>query len=142
MAETAERMRRKLEAAFSPTRLEIVDDYVVSISGADDSGPTFDADLLASYLAAFEERAAYATSHIGWGMNHRARWDTLPLYDKSQINGTEYRAFAGNVVYSTGANETAGRHTLGHFDLPMKGCTVSLDGTPVVVDGVLQGELA
>jgi len=26
MAETAERMRRKLEAAFSPTRLEIVDD--------------------------------------------------------------------------------------------------------------------
>ncbi len=130
------------EYVRSPIRLEIVDDYVVSISGADDSGPTFDADLLASYLAAFEERAAYATSHIGWGMNHRARWDTLPLYDKSQINGTEYRAFAGNVVYSTGANETASRFCRGHLDLPLRGCTVTLDDTPVVIDGVLIPDLA
>ena len=31
---------------------------------------------------------------------------------------TEQRAFAGNFLYSTGANEVAGRHTLGHYDLP------------------------
>jgi 2,5-dihydroxypyridine 5,6-dioxygenase len=75
-------------------------------------------------------------------MNPGARWDTLPLYDRSQTNGTEQRAFAGNFLYSTGANEHAGRHTLGHFDLPMRNHTVELDGEPVVIDGVLQGDLA
>jgi len=66
----------------------------------------------------------------------------MVMYDKTQTNGTELRAFGGNFLYSTGANEVAGRHTLGHFDLPMAGCTVALDGEAVVVDGALQGDLA
>ncbi|MGH2374950.1 MAG: peptidase M29, partial [bacterium] len=32
----------------------------------------------------------------------------------------------------------AGRYTQGHFDLPMRGCDVDLDGTLVVKAGVLQ----
>ena len=64
------------------------------------------------------------------------------MYDKRDCNGTEQRAFAGNFLYSTGANEVAGRHTLGHYDLPLRHCTVTLDGKPVVADGVLQGDLA
>jgi 2,5-dihydroxypyridine 5,6-dioxygenase len=31
----------------------------------------------------------------------------------------------------------AGRHTLGHFDLPLRGCTVALDGVAVVDAGRL-----
>jgi 2,5-dihydroxypyridine 5,6-dioxygenase len=58
------------------------------------------------------------------------------------VNGTELRAFAGNVLYSTGANEVAGRFTRGHFDLPLRGCTVRLDDEAVVVEGVLQPPLA
>ena len=38
------------------------------------------------------------------------------------------RAVASNFLFSTGANENAGRYTAGHFDLPMRGCTVALDG--------------
>ena len=53
------------------------------------------------------------------------------------MNGTEQRAFAGNFLYSTGANEVAGRHTLGHFDLPLRRCTVALDGVVVVREGKL-----
>jgi 2,5-dihydroxypyridine 5,6-dioxygenase len=75
-------------------------------------------------------------------MNPAARWDALALYDKAQVNGTELRAFAGNFLYSTGANEVAGRFTEGHFDLPMRNCTVTLDDDPVVIEGVLQGDLA
>ena len=75
-------------------------------------------------------------------MNRAARWDYLELYDKAQINGTEARAFAGNFLFSTGANENAGRYTAGHFDLPMRGCTVALDGRVVVDAGALQGDLA
>ena len=121
----------------SPVRLEIADDYITDISG-----DGLDARLMASYFEAWGDREAYAVSHVGWGMNPAARWDALTMYDKSQVNGTELRAFAGNFLYSTGANEVAGRHTLGHFDLPMRGCTVALDGEPVVVDGALQGDLA
>ena len=117
--------------------LTIEDDHIVDIGG-----DSVDADLFRSYLGAFGDREAYAVSHLGWGMNPAARWDALALYDKAQVNGTELRAFAGNFLYSTGANEVAGRFTDGHFDLPMRGCTVALDDEPVVIDGVLQGDLA
>jgi 2,5-dihydroxypyridine 5,6-dioxygenase len=65
----------------------------------------------------------------------------MTMYDRSDFNGTELRAFAGNFLYSTGANEVAGRHTLGHFDLPLRNCTVRLDDETVVAEGRLQGEL-
>ncbi|AKJ70240.1 M29 family peptidase [Pandoraea thiooxydans] len=117
--------------------LSIRDDYVTDIDGHG-----LDADLMREYFAAWGERDAYAVSHVGWGMNPRARWESLACYDKRDCNGTEQRAFAGNFLYSTGANEVAGRHTLGHFDLPLRHCTVALDDEVIVRDGVLQGDLA
>jgi 2,5-dihydroxypyridine 5,6-dioxygenase len=75
-------------------------------------------------------------------MNPAARWEALAFYDKADTNGTELRAFAGNFLYSTGANETAGRHALGHFDLPMRNCTITLDGETIVEAGKLLGTLA
>jgi 2,5-dihydroxypyridine 5,6-dioxygenase len=116
----------------SPVRLHIASDYVTRIEGE-----SLDAELMREYYAAWGERDAYAVSHVGWGMNERARWDALVMYDRADVNGTEQRAFAGNFLYSTGANEVAGRHTLGHFDLPFRHCTVELDGKAVVRDGKL-----
>jgi 2,5-dihydroxypyridine 5,6-dioxygenase len=121
----------------TPIRLSIENDYVTKIAG-----DGLDAELMRSYFAAWGDREAYAVSHAGWGMNPRARWEAMTMYDKRDFNGTELRAFAGNFLYSTGANETAGRHTLGHFDLPMRGCTVRLDDRVIVDQGALQGELA
>jgi 2,5-dihydroxypyridine 5,6-dioxygenase len=121
----------------SPIDLTIRDDYVVDIAGAG-----VDAELMRSYFAAWGDKDAYAVSHVGWGMNPGARWDAMTMYDRNDFNGTELRAFAGNFLYSTGANEVARRRTAGHFDLPLRRCTVRLDDTPVVVDGVLQGDLA
>ena len=112
--------------------LRIANDHVDAIEGA-----SVDADLMRGYLQAWGDRAAYAVSHVGWGLNRRARWDAMAFYDKADFNGTELRAFAGSFLYSTGANEVAGRHTQGHFDLPMRGCTITLDGVAVVQDGVL-----
>ena len=121
----------------SPVRLAIEQDYVTRIEG-----DGLDAELMRSYIAAWGDREAYATSHVGWGMNPRARWEALAMYDRRDTNGTELRAFAGNFLYSTGANETAGRHTLGHFDLPVRHATIALDGVTVVERGVLQPPLA
>jgi 2,5-dihydroxypyridine 5,6-dioxygenase len=116
----------------TPIRLSIERDYVTAIDG-----DGLDAELMRSYIAAWEERDAYAVSHVGWGMNPRARWDALALYDKADLNGTELRAFAGNFLYSTGANETAGRFTRGHFDLPLRNCTIALDNELIVERGRL-----
>ena len=121
----------------SPIAFQIEDDFVKKIEG-----DNLDADLFREYLAAWDDPIAYGLSHVGWGMNPRARWEAMALYDKRDVQGTEFRAWAGNFLWSTGSNQYANRFTLGHFDLPMRGCTISLDNKPVVINGVLQGELA
>ncbi|MFC4520208.1 peptidase M29 [Cupriavidus pinatubonensis] len=121
----------------SPVTLRIENDFVTAIEGQG-----LDAELMRSYYASWNDRDAYAISHVGWGMAPKARWDSLVMYDKRDTNGTELRAFAGNFLISTGANPAAGRFTSCHFDFPMRNCTVSLDGREVVRQGVLQAELA
>jgi 2,5-dihydroxypyridine 5,6-dioxygenase len=121
--------KRYLESRVT---LRIERDYVRAIEGQGT-----DAELMRRYFAAWDDPAVYATSHVGWGMNPRARYEALAMYDQRETNGTELRAFAGNFLYSTGANEFAGRFAEGHFDLPLRGCTITLDGAPVVEAGEL-----
>lgn len=116
----------------SAVGLTLRDDFVVEIDGFGT-----DAALMRDYFASFGEVDAYATSHVGWGFNPGARYEALTMYDKRDTNCTELRAVAGNFLYSTGANEFAGRFTRGHFDLPMMGCDIALDGHLVVHGGVL-----
>jgi 2,5-dihydroxypyridine 5,6-dioxygenase len=115
-----------------PVALTIEADYVTRIEGEGTDG-----ELMRRYFAAWGEREAYATSHVGWGLNPAARYEALAMYDRRDTNGTEIRAYAGNFLYSTGANEFAGRFTRGHFDLPVRGTTIRLDGVAVVEDGRL-----
>ena len=125
--------KRYIEQAVT---LTIEADYITRIEGAG-----VDAQLMREYWAAWEQRdghrACYAVSHVGYGLNPAARFDSMAMFDKRDFNGTELRAAAGSFLYSTGANETAGRYTLGHFDLPMKHCTVLLDEQTVVQEGRL-----
>jgi 2,5-dihydroxypyridine 5,6-dioxygenase len=113
-----------------PVALTIENDYVTAIDGEGT-----DAELMRRYFAAWGDRQAYATSHVGWGLNERARYEALAMYGRNDTNGTEVRAFAGNFLYSTGANEFANRFTQGHFDLPVRNCTIRLDGAVVVNEG-------
>jgi len=119
-------------------RLRIKDGYIREIEGG------FDAEVLREYMGEFNDPEAYAVSHLGWGLNPRARWSRLALLDKHQTNGNDGRAFAGNFMFSTGPNTDAGgrRDTLCHLDIPMRKCSVSLDGVPMTVDGkvVAQGQ--
>ena len=115
-----------------PVVLTIVDDFVTEIAG-----DGTDAELMRRYLEVWGDRNAYAVSHVGWGMNEAARYEAMTFYDKRDFNGTEVRAYAGNFLFSTGANEFAGRFTEGHFDLPVRGCTIALDGKVVVDQGSL-----
>lgn len=115
----------------------VENDFVTRIDG-----DGIDALHFREYMQAWDDPNAYGFSHVGWGMNPGARWVSAAMYDKRDMQAVEFRALAGSFLWSTGANQYAGRYTLGHFDLPMRNCTITLDGTVVVKDGVLQGELA
>ncbi|MGB1250341.1 MAG: peptidase M29 [Candidatus Promineifilaceae bacterium] len=112
--------------------LTIENDYITHIEG---SGTDY--ELFTRYLAAWNDPLAYATSHVGWGLNPNARYESLTMYDKRDFNGTETRCYAGNFLFSTGANEFAGRFTEGHFDIPVRNCTITLDGKVAVDAGKL-----
>lgn len=116
----------------STVALTIDNDRVVAVEGEG-----VDARLMRDTWAGWNDPHAYAVSHVGWGLNRDARWDALTMMDKRDTNATELRAVAGNFLFSTGANEFAGRFTEGHFDLPMMGCTIALDGAAVVDGGTL-----
>jgi 2,5-dihydroxypyridine 5,6-dioxygenase len=117
----------------APIRLTLAQDYVTRIDGEG-----ADAEMMRSYLAAWGERDAYAVSHVGFGMNRSARYEALAMYGRRDTNGTELRAVAGNFLFSTGANEFAGRYAAGHFDIPVMRTTITVDETVVVRDGLLQ----
>jgi 2,5-dihydroxypyridine 5,6-dioxygenase len=122
--------KRYLEA---PVTLTLEQDYVTRVDGIG-----ADAEMMRTYLAAWGDREAYAVSHVGFGMNPNARYEALAMYDRRDFNGTELRAVAGNFLFSTGANEFAGRYTAGHFDIPVMRTTITVDNTVVVRGGVLQ----
>ncbi len=53
------------------------------------------------------------------------------------------RAFAGNFLFSLGPNNEVGgsNNSPCHIDIPMRNCTVALDGVEVVRKGKLREEL-
>ena len=79
--------KRYVEA---PITLTIRRDYVTAVEGAGT-----DAALFRGYLGAWNDPEAYAVSHVGWGLNRRARPEALAMYARGDTNGTELRAVAG-----------------------------------------------
>ena len=98
-------------------------------------GDGYQAALVRRYMADFDDPDAYGISHIGWGLDERAKWAALAT--DSRGHGMELRAFCGNVLFSTGPNDLVGgpNHTPCHLDIPMRNCSLFLDERPVIVDG-------
>ncbi|MFN4202357.1 MAG: hypothetical protein ACK4GM_04795 [Tabrizicola sp.] len=112
-------------------------DFVTAIKG-----DGIDALHFREYMEAWDDRNAFGMSHVGWGMHPGARCVSAAMYDKRDMQAVEFRALSGSFLWSSGANQYAGRCTLGHFDLPICNGTIALDGRVVVKGGALQGELA
>ena len=111
--------------------IEVEKGYITRISGG------ADALLLNDYFEAWGDPEVWATSHMGWGLLPQARWSAFDVYDPRSLYGQELRSSAGNFMWSTGSNRFAHRETPAHLDVPMQGCTVSIDGHEVVRDGAL-----
>lgn len=117
----------------SPVTLRIEKGMVVDISGQG-----LDAQLLRSYIDSFADPRALAVSHIGWGLNEKARWYqfavTRQLPTEHVMNAL---AFYGNVLFSLGPNVELGgtNDTACHLDLPMRRCSLWVDDVQVLRDG-------
>ena len=120
-----------------PITLTVRDGFVRSIEGG------VEAELLSEYIESFNDSEAYAISHIGWGLQKRAYWSTLSLYDREATLGMDARAVSGNFLFSLGPNNEAGgsRTTACHIDVPMRRCNVFVDDVKVVNDGKVVEEL-
>lgn len=114
-----------------PIHVKVDKGFVTNMEGG------LDAELLSDYMASFNDPEAYAMSHIGWGLQPRARWTTLAMYDREATIGMDARAYEGNFLFSFGPNNEAGgsRATACHIDIPLRRCTVNLDGEPIVKVG-------
>ncbi|SEG87214.1 2,5-dihydroxypyridine 5,6-dioxygenase [Marinobacterium lutimaris] len=117
--------------AREKTVLEIEKGFITSIHGG------FEAEYLRDYMAYFKDEEVYGISHIGWGLQPRAQWTAMGLYDKNDGMCMDARAFYGNFLFSTGPNTEVGgsRKTPCHMDIPLRKCSVYLDDKPVVVEG-------
>jgi 2,5-dihydroxypyridine 5,6-dioxygenase len=119
-----------------PVRLEIRDGHVTRIDGG------LDAKLMRDWLEDGKkddkDREPYAVSHLGWGLNPQALWYGIALNgDEPERHRAAARTFPGNFLFSTGPNTQGGgkRDTRGHYDVPMRDCTVALDGRVVIDQG-------
>jgi 2,5-dihydroxypyridine 5,6-dioxygenase len=118
--------------------LTVEDGHVVNIDGG------LDAKLMRDWLAdgksSPEDRDPYAVSHLGWGLNPQALWYGIALNgDDPETSRAAARTFPGNFLFSTGPNSQGGgkRTTRGHYDVPMRDCTIELDGTVIVDKGTI-----
>jgi len=121
-----------------PVRLEIKDGFITRIEGG------LDAKLMQDWLednrSGPEDRDPFAVSHLGWGLNPQALWYNIALNgDAPERSRAAARTFPGNFLFSTGPNTQGGgnRNTRGHYDVPMRDCTIELDGKRVVDKGRL-----
>ena len=117
-------------------RLEIVDGFIRNIEGG------FDARLMDHWLEDGKTHAndmdGHAVSHLGWGLNPQARWDHIALAgDDPEHSHANARTFPANFLFSTGPNTQGGgkRNTKGHYDVPMRDCTVMLDNDVIIERG-------
>lgn len=119
-----------------PVRLEIREGHITKIEGG------LDAKLMRDWLEDGKKDAAdrdpFAVSHLGWGMNPQALWYGLALNgDEPERSRAAARTFPGNFLFSTGPNTQGGgtRDTKGHYDVPMRDCTIELDGRTIIERG-------
>ncbi|NNE85629.1 MAG: hypothetical protein HKN28_16820 [Alphaproteobacteria bacterium] len=122
-------------------RLEIRDGFIRKIEGG------LDAKLMTDWLEdnkiSEDDLDPYAVSHLGWGLNPQARWYNIALNgDDPERAHAAARVFPGNFLFSTGPNTQGGgtRNTKGHYDVPMRDCSVILDNEVIIEKGKIIDE--
>lgn len=121
-----------------PIRITIREGRIVDIQGG------LDAILLRDYLANWQDEKAYIVSHIGWGTEHRAVWNTLGIryidgggiMDAETYLGNMQIAFGSNFMRMLGGKN----HTAAHIDIPCRNHSFYVDDRLIVDEGRIVAE--
>nr|WP_202507669.1 leucyl aminopeptidase [Amycolatopsis rubida] len=118
----------------NPVQFTVEKGFVRDIRGLDGHS-SLDADLVKAHIESFGDPRGYGMSHVGWGLDERARWHNM----RQDVIGAETRSYYGNVMFSTGPNNELGgpNDTPCHLDIPMRGCSLYLDDQLIVDNGDL-----
>jgi 2,5-dihydroxypyridine 5,6-dioxygenase len=84
-------------------------------------------------------------AHVGWGTDHRARWDMLASRGADGGGGAELRSIYGGVLLALGENRDLGGLNGAplHLDIALRRARLELDGVAVVENGqILDPQLA
>jgi 2,5-dihydroxypyridine 5,6-dioxygenase len=113
----------------TPIALTVEQGRIVDLAGELDAG------LMRDYMDQFNDPDGYAISHIGWGLNEKARWSGH-MMDTRGI-GQEGRSFYGNVLFATGPNQELGGTNASpcHLDIPLHGYSLYLDDRQIIDRG-------
>jgi len=114
----------------TPITLTIDKGYITAIEGG------LDAEWLKNFMGR-HDREAYAVSHLGWGLSETADWGALQSCRQDRPTAMTPAPSAAILCFRPARNTDAGgkRDTLCHFDMPMRNCSLELDGKPVLRDG-------
>jgi 2,5-dihydroxypyridine 5,6-dioxygenase len=119
--------------AIEPIRLTLRDGRIVSFEGG------AEARHLQRYFEAADQPNAYVVSHIGWGTDKRARWDTIShrFWEWGGIMDGE--SYYGNMQIAFGANffrQLGGTNVCNfHIDIPCLDHSFWVDDVQVVDRG-------
>lgn len=119
----------------SPVRLSVVDDMITAIDG---DSP--DSDMVRALLEYPGDPSAYGTAAITVGMNPHSQ--PLVPFDPRVLDPNLARLLAGSITMSFGDNLVADRPCPQILTFALAARSLTLDGLPVVTQGVLQGDFA
>ena len=96
-----------------------------------------EAVMLRDLLATQTNQNCRRVAHVGWGVEHRARWDMLAIRGWDNAGGVESRSVYGNVLIALGENRDLGGQNAAplHIDISLRDTAIALDGEPVADSG-------
>lgn len=122
-----------------PIRIQFHRGVATSIEGGRE------AIMLRDLLATQNSQNCRRVAHIGWGTDHRARWDILASRGADGGGGAEARSIYGGVLLALGENrDLRGENAAPlHLDIALRRARLELDGVAVVENGqILDPNLA
>ena len=95
-----------------------------------------EATMLSDFIEKQGDPNARRLSHVGWGIEHRARWEMLALRSWDNGGGVEARSAYANILVALGENgDLGGRNTSKlHIDIALRHGRLELDRHPIVED--------
>jgi 2,5-dihydroxypyridine 5,6-dioxygenase len=114
-----------------PIRIRFDHGIATSIEGGRE------AIMLRDLLATQNSQNCRRIAHVGWGTDHRARWDILASRGADGGGGAEVRSLYGGVLLALGENrDLRGANAAPlHLDIALRRAQLELDGVAVVENG-------